>query len=351
MCPFCGGAFPHSELPAHSPQCPKLAAILSGGSSAGAAGGGGSGSSSAVQCPFCSATFSLAELAAHSPCPKLPSRFAGGSAPMHVLLGGFKETDDALVPCQRAALDYVHSQSRVSSAAAMAPLKARFAALGEEGLLERTLAYVRDRAPIIIHFTPEVFHLLATDTHYRSQFETGTSKGSLSRQSREQWEKTLFNGAYTGAPDAERPKYGCLNMSGDTRGVVSAHHYGVLFMMLKDSCRSRCTFTSADSGQLAVQGAAAGGVKELSTCEHYAHILSKYSDDELRRIVAVAAKGASVSGMAGAAGSVYKECQVHGPVRLGVDIGAVVIPEAYRAQCQADSNTFASKHGVSILWV
>jgi len=39
------------------------------------------------------------------------------------------------------------------------------------------------------------------DTHYRNQFETNKSSGSLSRQSRTQWENRMFDGKLDKATD------------------------------------------------------------------------------------------------------------------------------------------------------
>ena len=320
--------------------------VLSGGAAGGAAGGAGGPASATLPCPFCGRVFSLLALPAHSPqCPQLPARFAGASAPLHVLVGGQAEGEGLLTPRQRAALDFVNKQCRAFSAAAMEGLRARLSALPEMRghSLERVLGYVRDTAPIIIHVSPEVLALLARDTLYRNQFETGTSKGTLSRATREQWERGLFNSAYDSAADTERVKYGCMNISGGVRGVLSAHGYGVCYLILKDSCRSRCTFTSADSSKSSQNGG-----RDLSTCESYAHILMSYTEEELRRLVAVALGG---RGTMGAGGSMYKECQVHGPVRLGEDLSAVVVPEALRAQCQSTAEAFTRKHGVSVLFV
>jgi hypothetical protein len=39
------------------------------------------------------------------------------------------------------------------------------------------------------------------DTHYRSQFETNKSSGSLSRNARIQWEDRMFDNYYSKATD------------------------------------------------------------------------------------------------------------------------------------------------------
>ena len=54
--------------------------------------------------------------------------------------------------------------------------------------------YVKNDAPIIIHLKPEILSLLIKDPEhlYRSQFETGTTRGSLIQEGRKQWEDTIF---------------------------------------------------------------------------------------------------------------------------------------------------------------
>ncbi len=47
------------------------------------------------------------------------------------------------------------------------------------------LAYVRDRAPLVIHFdAAKTLALLVADTHYRNQHETRTSGGTLDSNAR-----------------------------------------------------------------------------------------------------------------------------------------------------------------------
>ena len=53
----------------------------------------------------------------------------------------------------------------------------------------RTLQWVRSAAPIIIHINlDKVLQFLVKDTHYRNQFETGTSGGSTDLNARSSWE-------------------------------------------------------------------------------------------------------------------------------------------------------------------
>ena len=127
---------------------------------------------------------------------------------------------EALGPAQRAAVDYVVREARHKSNAARAPLLQRLEKLGyTERQLRRCLTFLRDEAPIIIHVSmTKALKFLVDDTHYRNQFETGTSGGSLSTPSRTSWENRLFNKLYEGAAPVDRCKYGVFNVINDPHG-------------------------------------------------------------------------------------------------------------------------------------
>jgi hypothetical protein len=164
----------------------------------------------------------------------------------------------------------------------------KFEQLGyDKEALHSTLRYIRNVAPIIIHFRADsVLHLLLRDTHYRyilslffscfccfyklkptlclylclscccycycycffrNQFETHTSGGSLSAPMRINWEDRLFGEYYHSATPFERVKYGVLNMVNDPNGVAACRGcYGDSYLLLRD-VRLRCTLTSKDS--------------------------------------------------------------------------------------------------------
>lgn len=326
--------------------------IISGGGSSSSSSSSYSrgGGPTTLPCPFCNKHFTLLELPTHSPsCPQLPARFVGSSAPLSILRGA-SSTAPSLTSSQTAALAYVSAYARNASAAAMPALLKRCEALGHSaGTLEKTLLYIRDTSPLIVHFHPTMFPLFEKDTHYRSQFETGTSSGTLSRVTRVTWEGALFGNAYDSSPDFEKVKYGVLNTTGDNRGVVSAHCYGLCFLVLKEEVRARSTFANMDSGGVAGAGAGQG----LSTCEHYAHVLLCFNDDELKRILVVGGGGSfsSFTGTAGSASATYKEAQIHGPLRFREDVSYCVVPESLKGTYKAQAMAFAEKHGISLLWV
>lgn len=62
--------------------------------------------------------------------------------------------------------------------------------------------YIENYAPIIIHIhISKHMQFFIKDTHYRSQFETNKSSGSLSRPSRVGWEDRMFDKMYSKATD------------------------------------------------------------------------------------------------------------------------------------------------------
>merc|ERR1712228_382360 len=89
------------------------------------------------------------------------------------------------------------------------------------------------------------------DSHYRNQFETGTSNGLFNSHLRESWEEKLFGECYKDATPFERPKYGVLDIMNDPEGVVAATQYGRSYAILKQA-RFRCTLTPRDSCQPSV---------------------------------------------------------------------------------------------------
>lgn len=96
------------------------------------------------------------------------------------------------------ALQHVEASARRKHALSLGSLSARVRSLGySEEDLNSALAFIRERAPLIIHIhVPRVLRLLLGDTHYRSLFETGSSSGTISTTSRGAWEDAMFGGAY-----------------------------------------------------------------------------------------------------------------------------------------------------------
>ncbi|GAQ87308.1 hypothetical protein KFL_003440090 [Klebsormidium nitens] len=243
---------------------------------------------------------------------------------------------------QEAVLHDARGRAREASEAALPGLRKRFARLGLGGnALARVLEYVQESAPIVIHFDPRqpfrnfstVLEVFLSDTEYRNQFETNISKGHLG-PSRDTWERTLFRGVYhRGDPPSPevRTKYGALNLFQQPEGCAPAG-YGSCYFTLCSGVRKRVTFTWGDSSTDAAQTPA--------TCQHFAHVLQKFSDADVRSLVK---RGPRTNGEA-----FLVEAQIHGPIDFRCDVKGVRYASAESADVRkqleewADKNWFAA---------
>jgi hypothetical protein len=248
----------------------------------------------------------------------------------------------SLESCQLAALLYVENKAQSMHDLALPALERRVQDLGFSGeALHRCLQYIRNDAPIIIHLTEFALNELVKDTHYRSLFETGTSGGSKQRSARRKWEDSMFDSAYKECENHMRPKYGCLNITGDIAGVHPARYYGSLFITLESHVRHRATFFDKDSGGKAK-------VRSLATNELYAHVLNNYTDEDLRSALSVSRIGGAPSHC-----NTYKEVQIHGPICLATDVQALSVPgKAKYASVTLKNNVtmFQTLTGCNVLW-
>ena len=129
----------------------------------------------------------------------------------------------------------------------------------------------------------------------------------------------MFGGFYSECEPFDRPKYGCLNITGDITGVKLAKAYGPMFVVLAPSVRFRSTFYSNDSSVFGQNMKH----KSLGTCDLYAHILNEYNDGDLR--VALKMPESRLQGVPSLP-SIYKEVQIHGPICLATDVQALSVP-------------------------
>lgn len=146
------------------------------------------------------------------------------------------------------------------------------------------------------------------DTHYRNQFETNISAGTLGTK-RDGWERQLFAGGYhqgKGATPWERPEYGALNLYQHPRGSAALEYYGSCVFELCSDVRRRATFSWGDSSGTSTDTPA--------TCEHFAHVLSRFPDYDIQKLVA----GTFLT----AAEEIrfLVETQIHGPVEFWCDV-------------------------------
>lgn len=197
----------------------------------------------------------------------------------------------------------------------------RVLALGEtEERLKRTLLYIRDEAPIIIHVNAFIItNFLIKDEFYRNQFETKSSNGYLCQDTRTRWEDRMFNSIYHDSPGFDRVKYGVLNIYNNPIGVSSAICYGEENIVLKN-VRLRTSFASCDSGE---------DRAVIASCEYYCHVLYTFPESELLTTIKVANNVSDDPHFHDDESSCqindYKEIQIHGPISLDTDVEALIV--------------------------
>lgn len=201
----------------------------------------------------------------------------------------------------------------------------------------RLLEWVREQAPIIVHFSfRAVGGRLAADTHYRNQFETQASGGFLGHAKRISVESKLFGLSYDNATGFQKVKYGALNFANEPVGLENCRApYGSDYMVLKN-IRLRTTLSSADTFSTTT----------LATPDYYAHIFSGYTDSEFS--AALKRHGEGIVLQAGA----YKEAQFHGAVCLREHVAKIVLHADTRKH---DSSVLkrlsAACGGCPVLWM
>lgn len=260
-----------------------------------------------------------------------------------VLSGDLREDARILTKKQRMSVNLIFAASREESDKAIPSLKKKITNLGfDEDALMQTLIYIRDRAPIIIHLNLSIClkHLI-NDTHFRNLFEIGRGGGCNNQKTRAAHESRIFNTIYDDAEPFDRVKYGVLNVLNDPQGVKACCGYGQSYLILK-KVRLRTTFASSDTFCKTVR---------LSCCEHYAHVLNSYSNEELRAVVEVATGKRTFN--ASNIIRVYKEIQIHGEIRLGEHVEALVVHHKWIGNkvMEEQINQFSTKHDVKIIWM
>ena len=182
----------------------------------------------------------------------------------------------------------------------------------------RALAYVAARSSgeqaeptlrVTLNFHPDLLHRgipilqqLAADGVFRSQFETGTSNGSLTAHpggDRWRWESRMFGGAYDDAVPGERPKYGALNYR--RRATGGSPRFGSAHLRLRPEVLLRSTFCYPDS----VFEPTHFGVASSMSLVPLAEADERDTLDD------------------------YIEAHIHGPLRLADDVEALVLDPCY----------------------
>ncbi|WP_329458199.1 DUF3626 domain-containing protein [Streptomyces sp. NBC_01497] len=145
---------------------------------------------------------------------------------------------------------------------------------------------------------------IAGDGIYYAQFVTGTSNGGLTARpggDRWRWESRIFDGAYDTARPDERPVHGALDFL--ESGAGGAPRFGSSYFRLTAATLARTTFCYPDSST---------GPVDFGIVERGDRLVAKS-----------VAEGRDPLDS-------HVEAQIHGPVRIGTDVEALVLDACYR---------------------
>lgn len=243
-----------------------------------------------------------------------------------------------LYPCQRRALGIITHYARIESDKAYEILKIRIVKMGfDEETLGPTLEWIR-KAPIDINFSPfktvkgkQLIHSFLSSDRLLNLFETKHGCGGNDVNYRRKIEDKIFGDSYgwkpcvdNKCPESHRPKYGVLNVLACKDGVHSAFGYGDCYFRLKDYMKRCTTYCEGDSFGRRFQ--------DMGTSEYYCHILNRYNDKDLARILLVGPTGIlggelrpdEINHL-----NSYKEAQIHSEIYLDRDIECIVISKKY----------------------
>ncbi|MDR6884995.1 DUF3626 domain-containing protein [Paenibacillus sp. GCM10023248] len=237
---------------------------------------------------------------------------------------------------------------------------------------EEAVAKLKSRARIALHFHPDrpaphhrsVAEALLEQGHYRSQFETGISSGSVSAYpggARDVWEARMFGGAYQaeGVSNGQRPKYGALALWPHPDGP--APRFGSCYFLLSPKTAARSTYTYLDSHQ---------DPKEKGTYAEFDDITAALLKDAFFEERAIGEKNTSprklidqlLNGLeqpfqAAAAMKPsrnlnhYIEAQVHGTIDLQTDVDMLVADPSFKtAPTGRILEQLCFKYGITLYW-
>ena len=196
---------------------------------------------------------------------------------------------------------------------------------------------IKDATPVVMVSVPALIAVLE-EGRFKTQFETGESRGLLDTNLRGRTEANLFGYPQKGLPTELRPIYGTVaftNPAGPLRGpnseasIRNCMDYGEVRVVLKDSVKDRTTFTVGDS--LSYEGGTATpalfGEKDPEKC---VAAISSHSPDFVRGMAQVATgdwPGTSPAKQAMLLTTqTYFETQIHGGVTVD-DIDRIVVPK------------------------
>ncbi|XP_026191433.1 uncharacterized protein LOC34617536 [Cyclospora cayetanensis] len=226
----------------------------------------------------------------------------------------------ALTDIQKAAMALVAKQSVRRSAAAKDRLVKQFKLMGQpDGILDCLEQFLLTCVPILIYFdisslTPHLEH----GGYYRSHFEIPQTDATYLRKCNER-EQALYSGLYEheSVRPEHHPKYG-------VRTTISA-------------CHNDGSSTSKF-----------GREPLIATLNNPWHVLEAIGCDELARLAALARNPSSDIATET---SRLIDCNVHGEIKLGKDVDAIVVPKSatHDKPMLSKLRSIATRHTVPLL--
>jgi hypothetical protein len=215
-----------------------------------------------------------------------------------------------------------------------------------DSAIARVGDYVDDvrQGPLYLAVTPQNLKKILEEKRFKSQFETGTSGGFFSPDTRRAIEDK-YMGIPKDTPDELRPIYGFQLGEGEGDEVTrsgAAKGYGTIVVKLKDDVRGRTTMTAGDSLDHQLYGIPVDG--EVTRERHLAAARRDYSQIwDLAKQGAMAEIVEDVLGgfydwvepyediIAAGASPHYNEIQVHGGLTLD-NVEEVIYPSDWTQQ-------------------
>lgn len=227
---------------------------------------------------------------------------------------------------------------------------------------------VKKSARLTTNFHPDrliadgrsVIAALHEDGIYRSQFETKISNGGLTAYpggDRDRWEARMLGGAYqaAGVTDAERPKYGGLNLMNYTDGACP--RFGSCHLRLKHRIVSNATLTFGDSNSdptdIGVIGAfepVLAGLLERIAADRNALGRKEITLSDFVHALLDDGRG-FLHPARGRALDDYIEAQLHGELSLAHEVEAIVGDPSFRGTATGElMEATAKKYGIPLEW-
>lgn len=264
-----------------------------------------------VQCPICDNYFGIFDIEDHVDL-------------CYVLLESERKVDDTikinkieytepeLTERQIAAYKYCKKKAKIHSDQTKKLAAIRFAENGYEEYHAETINnYIKNIVKITINIKNEtVLKFLQYESKIKNGYEIGRyQKSNINTCGRNSWESNLFNGIYDDAEDFERVKYGAVNIFNEPNGISVCFGYGDSFFVLKDELKSRTTFVCGDS---------CAKMLHICTFKYCEQLLIHPQNSHFRAIVDNIIGKSNKSNQSFT--FPYIEAQIHGPIRLNMDI-------------------------------